>query len=101
MEKLIIISVDVRGINDHIRFYSQNACMTVSSINDRIRFRDWLLDLHNSTQRACTEVLTPQCPHTRCYFNVRSKADISQLNLPHLFTTTYETTNCRQHLNRN
>jgi len=55
MEKLIIISVDARGINDHIRFYSQNACMTVSSINDRIRFRDWLLDLHNSTQRACTD----------------------------------------------
>jgi len=22
---------------------------------------------------------------TRCYFNVRSKADISQLNLPHVF----------------
>jgi len=23
------------------------------------------------------------CYDTRCYFNVRSKADISQLNLPH------------------
>ena len=25
---------------------------------------------------------------TRCYFNVRSKADISRLNLPHAETTT-------------
>ena len=25
-EKLIIISVAVRGINDHIRFYSQRLC---------------------------------------------------------------------------
>jgi len=25
---------------------------------------------------------------TRCYFNVRSKADISQLNLPHASTVT-------------
>jgi len=25
-EKLIIISADVRGINDHIRFYSQMLC---------------------------------------------------------------------------
>ena len=37
-----------------------------------------------------TEFLSPYPPHThtirydtRCYFNVRSKADISQLNLPH------------------
>jgi len=27
---------------------------------------------------------------TRCYFNVRSKADISQLNLPHKVSTFVE-----------
>ena len=29
------------------------------------------------------EVWTDTANDTRCYFNVRSKADISQLNLPH------------------
>jgi len=27
--------------------------------------------------------LWPPCYDTRCYFNVRSKANMSQLNLPH------------------
>jgi len=38
-EKLIIISVAVRGINDHIRFYSQMLCTAVSntSITTRIQ----------------------------------------------------------------
>ena len=40
------------------------------------------------TSRSSTETakhrITQTAPHdTRCYFNVRSKADISQLNLPH------------------
>ena len=32
-EKLIIISVAVRGINDHIRFYSQMLCAAAIAIN--------------------------------------------------------------------
>ena len=27
--------------------------------------------------------------NTRCYFNVRSKADVSQLNLPHVDLSTF------------
>ena len=32
-EKLIIISVAVRGINDHTRFYSQMLCTATAAIN--------------------------------------------------------------------
>ena len=36
-EKLIIISVAVKGINDHIRFYSQMLCTAAINISDTIR----------------------------------------------------------------
>ena len=36
-EKLIIISVAVRGINDHIRFYSQMLCTAAINISNTTR----------------------------------------------------------------
>jgi len=36
-EKLIIISVAVRGINDHIRFYSQMLCTTAINTSNTTR----------------------------------------------------------------
>ena len=36
-EKLIIISAAVRGINDHIRFYSQMLCTAVINISNTTR----------------------------------------------------------------
>jgi len=36
-----------------------------------------------ATRPRCSNSTTLICYDTRCYFNVRSKADISQLNLPH------------------
>ena len=36
-EKLIIISVDVRGINDHIRFYSKMLCTAAISTSNTTR----------------------------------------------------------------
>ena len=53
-----------------------------------------LVGLHNVDTTAVTSsqshphvqhlVASSYCYDTRCYFNVRSKADISQLNLPHV-----------------
>jgi len=36
-EKLIIISVGVRGINDHIRFYSQMLCTAAINTSNTTR----------------------------------------------------------------
>ena len=36
-EKLIIISVAVRGINDHIRFYSQMLCIAAINTSNTTR----------------------------------------------------------------
>ena len=36
-EKLIIISVAVRGTNDHIRFYSQMLCTATINISNTTR----------------------------------------------------------------
>jgi len=36
-EKLIIINVAVRGINDHIRFYSQMHCTAVINTSNTTR----------------------------------------------------------------
>jgi len=36
-EKLIIISVAVRGINDHIRFYSQMLCTAAINTSNMTR----------------------------------------------------------------
>ena len=36
-EKLLIISVAVRGINDHIRFYSQRLCTAAINTTNTIR----------------------------------------------------------------
>ena len=68
-EKLIIISVTVRGINVRIRFYSQTLC--TAAINTEQDHSGTLARDHTIRY------------DTRCYFNVRSKADMSQLNLPH------------------
>ena len=54
-EKLIIISVAVRGINDHIRFYTQMLCTTAINTSntvhdkntDRCRRRRTTSSLHD------------------------------------------------------
>ena len=73
----------------------QNACVEFNASKRRVSVRCiWLL-LWRATATAAaattTIIILRQylwCYHTirydtRCYFNVRSKADISQLNLPH------------------
>ena len=45
-------------------------------------YRTLQMDPRDALPHAQTPILTIRYD-TRCYFNVRSKADISQLNLPH------------------
>ena len=63
----------------------------LSSTDDRRQFITLIIDLCRSRLkircgdgRAVVKFLSPKLRYdTRCYFNVRSKADMSQLNLTH------------------
>jgi len=52
-EKLLIISVTVRGINDHIRFYSQMLC--TGAINTSNTTRTQTGAAEGATENASTE----------------------------------------------
>ena len=56
---------------------------TVPNINDPVTKNISLYLYHIDTSLVSGERDSKIRYDTRCYFNVRSKADISQLNLPH------------------
>jgi len=57
--------------------HDSQKCMIIGSPEEQLHhlLRSWL--------RQCVYMHSTIRYDTRCYFNVRSKADISQLNLPH------------------
>jgi len=81
------IVVSEQRIN--IKSEEHDANETIVFINKRLAV--CLRSSTSSVNVACSMPLEAFYPHsktirydTRCYFNVRSKADMSQLNLPHV-----------------